>query len=162
MACRIQIKRKPLKPLKLVANAVKQHTGIQIIRADLDFGHRLGRFEDGKSRPVVLKFISKERKIQVLKKSKELKLGHIYPSENLTPLIQEVFNSVRLKKRDTTESVWTRSGKIFYKNRDGSINRVLYSQYDEWLNLPWPQKSKHQKNYKYRFVNSNLHSKLLW
>ncbi|KAH3736426.1 hypothetical protein DPMN_042989 [Dreissena polymorpha] len=126
--------------MKLVADVVKQHTGIQLIRTDLDFGHRLGRFENGKSRPVVLKFISRERKIQILKMSKELKQGKIYPSEHLTPLNQNVFNSVRLKKRDTVESVWSRGGTIFYKGRDGSMNRVLFSQYEEWLNLPWPQR----------------------
>ncbi|KAH3695405.1 hypothetical protein DPMN_082864 [Dreissena polymorpha] len=72
--------------------------------------------------------------------SKELKQGKIYPSEHLTPLNQDVFNSVRLKKRDTVESVWSRGGTIFYKGRDGSMNRVLFSQYEEWLNLPWPQR----------------------
>ncbi|KAH3746653.1 hypothetical protein DPMN_181063 [Dreissena polymorpha] len=44
----------------------------------------------------------------------------------------DVFNSVRLKKRDTVESVWSRGGRIFNKGRDGSMNMVLYSQYDEW------------------------------
>ncbi|KAH3797390.1 hypothetical protein DPMN_150970 [Dreissena polymorpha] len=72
--------------------------------------------------------------------NKQLKQAKIYPSEHLTPLHQDVFNSVRLKKRDTVESAWSRDGKIFYKNRDGSVHRVLYKQYDEWLSLPWPKK----------------------
>ncbi|KAH3786778.1 hypothetical protein DPMN_164887 [Dreissena polymorpha] len=74
-----------------------------------------------------------------MKMNKRLKQAKIYPSEHLTPLNQDVFNSVRLKKRDTVESAWSRDGKIFYKTRDGRVHRVLYRQYDEWLNLPWPK-----------------------
>ena len=130
----------PENTMKLVADVVKKHTGIQLSKTDIDYGHRLGRFKNGKCRPIVIKFVSRDKKIQIMKMSRQLKQGKIYPSEHLTPLNQDVFNSVRLKKRDTVESVWSRSGKIFYKNRDGNIHRVLYKQYDEWLNLPWPQK----------------------
>ncbi|KAH3781599.1 hypothetical protein DPMN_159498 [Dreissena polymorpha] len=67
----------PETTMELVADALKRHTGIQLIRTDLDFGHRQGRFENGKSRLVVLKFISRERKVQILKMRKELKQGKI-------------------------------------------------------------------------------------
>ncbi|KAH3692229.1 hypothetical protein DPMN_191585 [Dreissena polymorpha] len=69
--------------------------------------------------------------------SKQLKQVKIYASEHLTQLNQKVFNSIRLKKKDTVESVWSRSGKLFYKNRNRSIHRVLYKEYNYWLSLPW-------------------------
>ncbi|KAH3834523.1 hypothetical protein DPMN_107852 [Dreissena polymorpha] len=126
--------------MSLVSDAVNQYMDTQLCRTNIYYGHRLGRFENGKSRPVVKKFISIDRKIAVMKMNRQLKQAKIYPSEHITPLNQDVFNCVRLKKRDNVEAAWSRDRKIFHKKRDGSVHRVLYRQYDEWLNLPWLKK----------------------
>ncbi|KAH3836126.1 hypothetical protein DPMN_109496 [Dreissena polymorpha] len=41
----------PENTKKFVADVVKKHTGIQLSKTDIDYGHRLGRFENGKCSP---------------------------------------------------------------------------------------------------------------
>ena len=74
----------------------------------------------------------------MIKERKSLKQHGIYVTEDLTKLNQAVFNSVRLKLRDDMESTWTRDVKIFYKTRDGDMHHMTYSNYNDWLSLPWP------------------------
>ena len=85
-----------------------------------------------------MKLVRRTTKIYILRERKSLKQHGIYVTEYLTKLNKEVFNSVRLKLRDDMESTWTRGEKFFYKTRDGGMHHMMYSNYNDWLNLPWP------------------------
>ena len=40
--------------------------------------------------------------------------------------------------KDEVETAWTKNGSIMYKKKTGEIVEVLYSEFQEWIDLPWP------------------------
>ena len=82
---------------ELVRNTIKEKTGDDINEHEIDIAHRLGKFKQGKQRPIIVKFVRRQTKIKVFKQAKQLRQSSIYINEDLTKLNQEVLSSVRLK-----------------------------------------------------------------
>lgn len=117
---------------------------------EIEIAHRLGKSKKGKPRQIIVQFSSRSTKVEILKRRKMLKGSSIYVNEDLTRVNQEVLSCVRKKQRDEISSVWSRDGKIFYKNKMGSIHKVHFRDYSHWLGLPWPvneeQETTDEKN----------------
>jgi len=84
---------------ELFRNTIKEKTGVYIDEHEIDIAHRLGKFKQGKQRPIIVKFVRRQTKIKVFKHAKQLRQSSIYINEDLTKLNQEVLSSVRMKER---------------------------------------------------------------
>ena len=67
-----------------VAVGVLDKIGVNIATADIDIAHRIGKFQLGKQRPMIVKFMSRIHKNQALYQRRRLKGTGIGISEDLT------------------------------------------------------------------------------
>ena len=88
---------------ELVRNTIKEKTDDDINEHEIDIAHRLGKFKQGKQRPIIVKFVRRQTKIKVFKHAKQLRQSSIYINEDLTKLNQEELSAVRLKDKDTVK-----------------------------------------------------------
>lgn len=134
--------------MELVAKSLNQNaTNLNIKPEDIDIAHRLGKFQDGKRRAVIVKLQSRMKKIHIMKKKKELRATKIYVREHLTKLNQTVVTCVRVKMKDIVKSVWTKEGAIYYKDVNDQSHEVKFKNFTYWMNLPWPEKSSGTANF---------------
>jgi regulator of replication initiation timing len=122
--------------------------GLDIKDTDVGIAHRLGKFKDGKNRPVIVQFVRKQTKINIMSQTKKLKDTGIYINHDLTKLNNEVLASLRLKDKKRVEKCWFYEGKIFaaFKNElspemEPITRQILFKEYNYWLELPWPEKT---------------------
>jgi DNA repair exonuclease SbcCD ATPase subunit len=106
---------------------------------DIEIAHRLGKSKNGKPRQIIVQFCSRNTKTDILSRKKQLKGTGIFVNEDLTQLNMMVLACVRKKQPDEVESVWTINGNIFYKNKSGTTHKVMYKEYQDWIELPWPE-----------------------
>lgn len=48
--------------------------------------------------------------------------------------------AVKRKQPDEVSNAFTRNGVIKYFNKTNDMKTVLYPDYQEWLDLPWPDR----------------------
>ena len=87
--------------------------GADVKRSDIIIAHRVGRFEQGKYRPIIVRFTSNIHKDTVIYQRRKLKGTGIGISEDLTAK-----NMAYLKKLQVDERVsaaWTKDTKFFIK-----------------------------------------------
>ena len=134
----------PSQTIDVFLGALKENKiSTDIDETDIDIGHRLGAYQENRDRPVIIKFLSRTAKDEIIGHARALRKQRIYINEDLTKLNQQVFTAIRLKGKDEVKSVWTRNGQILLRRYDGSVARVGYEVYDQWLNLPWPVERYH-------------------
>jgi len=130
---------------ELVINTIKQKTGLNIGVHEIDVAHRLGKYRQGKQRPIIVKFILRQTKIHVFKHAKQLRQSAIYINDDLTKTNQEVLSSVRLKDRDSVKKAWSYEGKLYVvynqNGQDDGPHELQFKQYHYWLKLPWPARN---------------------
>lgn len=119
-----------------ILNRKMPNLGLKI--QDIDIAHRIGKYKKEGNRQIIVKLHSRIKKQQIMREKKSLKSDSVYISEDLTKINQEVFKSVRTKLKDVVASAWTYEGAIRYKDHNDHIQTVHYSNYQYWLNLPWP------------------------
>lgn len=112
--------------------------GLNLEENDIDVAHRLGKFEQGKKRQIIVRLKRRMIKYKIMRQKKSLKGKNIYISEDLTKLNQEVFSSVRKKMKDVVSAAWTQDGAIKYRDYNDHIQVVHHTNYKYWLDLPWP------------------------
>ena len=81
--------------------------------ADIAISHRYGPFRLKKTRPIIVRFSTEAKKLEVYRNKKRLKGSRIVVTENLTSLRLSLY-----KKAMTvlgSNNVWTSEGKIFTK-----------------------------------------------
>lgn len=115
---------------------------------DIDIAHRLGKWKENKNRPVIVKFVRRQQKNDLMKNTKVLKGTGIFINHDLTWTNQQVLSSLRIKEPELVESCWHIDGKIFaaFKETgsDGKVSvrtkQILYKDFDFWLSKPWPER----------------------
>ena len=108
--------------------------GCDIHQSDISICHRNGR--DGgsgnKPRQVLVKFVSREKKIDVMKKKKNLKdkthRKGVYINEDLTAPRAKLFKAIREKK--VAHSVYTQEGRIFVRMKANERAAIVESPDD--------------------------------
>ena len=90
-------------------------------------------------RPIIAKFQSRMKRDVVLRNRKLFKGSNIYINEDLTRLNQLVLSCVRKKMLDEVDKVWVRNGRISYKNKAKHVHDVKFSEYQDWIDLEWPE-----------------------
>lgn len=119
---------------------------LELEASHIDIAHRLGNFEPGNHRVVIVRFIFRTTRNKILANRACLKGTDIYVNEDLTKLNVNVLSSIRHKRKDEVEFAYTREGKIFVKLKDKSkVKLVKYEHFKYWLDLPWPSLKKPRK-----------------
>ena len=120
--------------------------GLNLEPDDIDIAHRLGKKrpkpnETVYPRRVIVKFHSRCKRDAILRNRKLFKGTDLYVNEDLTNINQLVLSCVRKKMSDEVEKAWSKNGRIMYENKTGEIVEVVYSEFQEWIDLPWPAAS---------------------
>ncbi|KAH3751614.1 hypothetical protein DPMN_186182 [Dreissena polymorpha] len=77
--------------------------GLKLESKDVDVAHRLGKYAPNKNRPVIVKFVRQQTKIDIMQRAKLLKGTGVFINEDLTKINAEVLSSLRLKEPDLVE-----------------------------------------------------------
>ena len=109
--------------------------GASIVEEDIDACHKVPTRREDKIKPVVIKFVSRKKKNQVLKAAKDnrtiLKEKKIFINEHLSPYNKFLFSNAK-KLQHTIDNptgvykyVWHKGGKIFLRKVDeGSVTSI--------------------------------------
>lgn len=84
--------------------------------------HRLGKMSDGRSRPILVRFIDMQLKSEVWRKKTSCKGSTYAISEFLTPQRQALF--IQARKAFGMRTCWSQDGNIFVKLASGGRERV--------------------------------------
>ena len=115
--------------------------GVKIEPKDVSTSHRVGMKKEDKPRPIVVKFVRRDTKTQMLIKKRALKSKEhrkdVYIDEHLSPLRSKMIKAMR--KDETLEYVWCREGKLMCKKK-GSDKKVIITKVDELFSkLEWSE-----------------------
>lgn len=114
---------------------------IEVQRSDIVGCHRLGKFEQGKTRNVIVRFLNRKNAYRLLGASKKLKdsVNHefrrIYIIENLCPMNKKIFGALyKLKKTQKIKAVWSYNGNVFFTElHDEEPWKVLHIEEIQYL-----------------------------
>ena len=113
---------------------------MQLTPYAIDISHRLGQYRKGRNRKVIVRFVHRQLKQDVLYQRKHLKNTGITIFEDLTQLNNEVLASTKKKLPDTIEKSWYSNGNIYIKRKaESKVERVQFKDFDYWLKLDWPK-----------------------
>lgn len=128
----------------------KEKMGLEISAAEIDIAHRIGQYKTKINRPIIVKFVRRQTKINILKAAKALKGTRIFLNDDLTHTNQQVLMSLRLKAPKRIASAWTFEGKIFatfsstnpQKPLNTTTRQIRFMDFDYWLSMPWPERKQ--------------------
>ena len=105
-----------------VCQLVEKALGIPLKEADIAAAHRLPTKHKDKPKPVIVKFVDKEKKFQILKVRKKLKGTGQSISEDMTSQNMKLMN--RAANSNQFKSVWFSNGKVHGTDMRGK-HRIL-------------------------------------
>ena len=123
------------KVLKVVNKDLKMPVGPQ----DIDIAHRIGPFDSHKTRPIIVKFVRRQDRINVLRNAKMLKGTPISINEDLTSTNAKVLASLRLKDKANIAKAWSFEGKLFAKYHNDTVKQIKYEEFEKWISIDWPK-----------------------
>ena len=100
-------------PTQLVVKFLKKNLDIDISESEIDKVHRIGKPQDGKPPPLIVKFTTHRSKEAVLSRKRNLKGKRIFVAEDLTKPNFQLLKAT--KNLSQVTSCWSRNGKIFAK-----------------------------------------------
>jgi len=90
--------------------------GIQIQTADIEACHPLSRKKKKENPDIILRFVNRRRKVEVLKQGHKLRGSNVYLNEHLTRKNANIARQVRvLRKEKKIQATWTTNCKIYIK-----------------------------------------------
>ena len=116
---------------ELVLNALVNKVGIQVQLTDIERTHRIGprkaqTTRRTKSRPIIIRFASMRKRMEVFSSKKNLKGSDIVLTESLTPYRYELLQ--KAKEKYGVKTTWTSEGRIFTKSN--GVLRLISSATD--------------------------------
>lgn len=109
-----------LETTHLVLEFLNEKLGVRVGWQDICISHRLGNPEPHRCRSVIVKFVRRLTKLEVLENRYRLKGSGIVISEDLTPVNNKLFWELRDSLGQN--NVWTRDCQIFVNTRGGPRN----------------------------------------
>ena len=111
---------------ELVIDTIKEKMGEEIEKNEIDRSHRLGAPKNnGKSRPIIIKFVRYNTRCRIFKNKKKLKGKSISVTESLTKKRMEALKKAR--EDHGFENVWSSEGNILYKDvSEGNKIKVYF------------------------------------
>ena len=108
----------------------------------IDIAHRLRAYKDGRNRRVIVKFVHRQIKQEVLSNRKMLKKSGMSIFEDMTKLNGEILASTKKKLPEEVDQSWFTNGHIFVKWKSVTIERLEFKTLAYWLSLDWPKDEK--------------------
>ncbi|KAK7490339.1 hypothetical protein BaRGS_00018500 [Batillaria attramentaria] len=87
--------------------------GVSLAETDIDIAHRLGSRQQDRHRSVIVKFVRRDVKQQVLKQRRKLKQTGIMVTDDLTPRHQQLLRD--MKEVAGIRNCWSAEGTVFVK-----------------------------------------------
>ena len=103
--------------LRVVLDFLNNRLQVRVSEHDICICHRLGEFEEGRHRTIIVKFVRRLTRIAVLQQRHLLKRSGIVIAEDLSPETNRLF--FELRDAVGARNVWTRDGKIFVNTPEG-------------------------------------------
>lgn len=120
---------------------------LDLREGNIDIAHRIGKKKNGK-RQIIVRFQSRMIRDKIMKYKKLMKGTGIFISEDLTRLNNYVLACVREKSPDEVENAWSDNGKILYEDKTGEIREVRFNDYQDWIDMNWPDKKESEQTKK--------------
>ena len=119
-----------------VLNIFKETLGLNSLKLeDIGRSHRLGKKENGKKRPIIVRFATYRQKAMVYSNKRKLKGTRTVISENLTPSRYALYK--KCLDRFGSRNVWTYDGRIYYltgnKLRNGDAEKKVITTEEDLL-----------------------------
>ena len=100
--------------------------GVRVAWQDICIAHRLGNLEQNRYRSVVVKFVRRTTKLEVLESRHRLKGSGIVVAEHLTPENNKLF--WELRESMGKWNVWTRDCQIYVNTREGPRQATIQNK----------------------------------
>ena len=112
----------------LVVDFLNAKLGVRVSIGDINVAHRLGNPEPNRYRSVIVKFVRRLTKLEVLENRWRLKGSGIVIAEDLTPANNKLF--WELRESCGAKNVWTRDSKIYVNTRVGPRQIDLFNRHE--------------------------------
>ena len=110
----------------------KKEIAVDVSQEDIEVVHFLRR-KNSASKDIVVRFCSRRKKAEVMRKKKVLKGKKVYLNEHLTHKNAMVFKRAReLRAQRKITSTWTRDGKVFIKTLGEQEKVILISSQQDF------------------------------
>lgn len=106
----------------IVINLLKNRLNVNLIPSDIEIAHRVGRFTATSDRAILVRFVNRKAKMDILYHRRQLKGSGVSIAEDLTSY--NVRRLTQLKDLDCVAQAWSFDGKLFAKNKDSAIREV--------------------------------------
>ena len=121
---------------ELTIKTLKDELDLVIDPTEIDIVHRVGRYNEGKHRAILVKFMSHKSKEKVMQLKKNAPNVKIH--EDLAPGIKKIYDHLSFGRRSfNIESIWTIDGRIKYRlnNNPRAFEIRSYADYDKVINV---------------------------
>lgn len=112
--------------------------GVVIKSEDISTSHRLGKVTATYDRPIIVKFVRRDTKRNIMMKRRLLKdhavHSNVYINDDLTRMRYKISKELR----NQNYNVWSRDGKIFYKVKDTN-DITMVDSYEDFCKLQWSE-----------------------
>ena len=107
----------------LALTVFNKKLGLDIRPEDVQIAHRTGRYTALSTRSIIVQFVSRKAKKDVIGNRKKLRGSGVSIAEDLTP--SNVRRLSAIKSLDCVVQSWSFEGKLFAKNKNGHVKEVL-------------------------------------
>ena len=112
---------------RAVIDMIDTELKYKLSSSDISIAHRLGSKVQGKERSVIVRFVSRTVRNEVVKRRKALRGKPIVIADDLSPYFQGVFS--KLREIFGKNNVWSAGSQVFVKTT-GGIKKVTSSNFD--------------------------------
>ncbi len=137
-----------------IRKLAKDKMNIDLDERDLDRSHRLGKPQDGKRRPIVVKFTRYNTRQRFMKNRKHLKGSRVGVQDLLTPHTQDLLKEAKKMMNDMQDltAVWTWDGKVMVQViwNDNKARKTTYMTFTTMVMVyPGPEIARPLPSHKY-------------
>ena len=109
----------------VVMKTTHEKMGEEIRGTDIDRTHRIGKAKsDGKSRPIIIKFVRYNTRNKVFRKKKQLKGSGVSITESLTA--RKISQLKKAREEHEFKNVWSVDGRIMYLDKNDNKVKVYH------------------------------------
>ena len=107
--------------MKIINSVMK----VEINNSDIVAAHRLPG-KPGKPRPIIVRFINKDVKHEVIRERKRLSGHNIGMQDDLCQGLQTTLN--RLQNSESVKKGWSWNNELYFEDNDGKVYIIKYGQ----------------------------------
>jgi hypothetical protein len=105
--------------------SMAQDIGVNLAETDIDCSHRIGQFTAGKSRPIIVKLATHNKRMELIRARRKLAGRPISIADDLTSVNAKIAAYAReLKREGKIIDTWTWEGSVIIKQNDRTKKTV--------------------------------------